>query len=92
MSLFISKQIDKLGIKKATGYDGISAKLLKLAKPSIVAPVTDLVNTTLLTSEFPDPLKNGQVAPIHKKTVLWKREIIARSAYCLLCQRSMRDP
>lgn len=64
---FISKQIDKLSNKKATGYDGISAKLLKLAKPSIVAPVTDLVNTSLLTSKFPDSLKIAQVAPIHKK-------------------------
>ena len=64
---FISKQIDKLNNKKATGYDGISAKLLKLAKPSIVVPVTDLVNTSLLTSKFPDSLKIAQVAPIHKK-------------------------
>ena len=64
---FISKQIDKLNNKKATACDGISAKLLKLAKPSIVVPVTDLINTSLLTSKFPDSLKIAQVAPIHKK-------------------------
>ena len=61
---FISKQIDKLSVKKANGYDGISAKLLKLAKPSIVAPVTELVSSTIQTSKFPDPLETGQVAPI----------------------------
>jgi hypothetical protein len=28
---FVSKQINKLNIKKATGYDGISPKILKLS-------------------------------------------------------------
>ena len=64
---FIGKQMDKLGSKKATGCDGISAKLLKLAKPSIVTPVTIMVNHSFRTSEFPYPLKLAQVAPIHKK-------------------------
>lgn len=64
---FISKQIDKLSNERATGYDRIWAKLLKLAKPFIVVSVTDLVNTSLLTSKFPDSLKIAQVVPIHKK-------------------------
>ena len=63
----IGKQIDRLGSKKATGCDGISAKLFKLDKPSIVRPVTIMVNHSFRTSEFPDPLKLAQVAPIHKK-------------------------
>ena len=45
----------------------ISAKLLKLAKPSIVTPVTIMVYHSFRTSEFPDPLKLAQVAQIHKK-------------------------
>ena len=64
---FIGKQIYRLGSKKATGCDGISAKLLKLAKPSIVTPVTIMINHSFHTSEFPDPLKLAQVGPIHKK-------------------------
>jgi len=32
-SNFVSKQINKLNIKKATGYDGISPKILKLSMP-----------------------------------------------------------
>ena len=64
---FISNQIDRLGSKKATGCDGISAKLLKLAKPSIVTPVTIMINNSFHPSEFPDPLKVAEVAPIHKK-------------------------
>ena len=37
---FVSKQINKLNIKKATGYDGISPKILKLSMPCIVEPIT----------------------------------------------------
>ena len=40
---------------------------MKLAKPSTVEPLTDLLNTSLLTSKIPDSLKIAQVAPIHKK-------------------------
>ena len=44
---FISKQIDKLSSKKATGHDGISAKLLKYSKPSVIKPITTMVNLSL---------------------------------------------
>ena len=37
---FIGKQINKLSSKKATGQDGISAKLLKFAKPVVLQPIT----------------------------------------------------
>jgi predicted nucleic acid-binding Zn ribbon protein len=30
---FVTKQINKLNIKKATGYDGISPKIIKFAQP-----------------------------------------------------------
>ncbi|XP_052247730.1 uncharacterized protein LOC127855877 [Dreissena polymorpha] len=64
---FVDKQIDKLNCKKATGIDGISSKLIKLAKPTIVAPLTDLINQSFSTAVFPDQLKLAQVTPLHKK-------------------------
>jgi hypothetical protein len=64
---FVGKQIDKLCIKKATGRDGISAKLVKLAKPIIVNPVTEIINKGISSSVFPDSLKIAQVTPLHKK-------------------------
>ena len=64
---FVGKQISKINIKKATGNDGISPKLLHLAKPVISKPLTKLVNLSLSSSTFPDRLKEAQVAPIHKK-------------------------
>ena len=32
---FVDKQINKLNIEKATGFDGISAKMIKFAKPVV---------------------------------------------------------
>lgn len=64
---FVSKRISKINVKKATGIDGISPKLLHHANPMIVKPITDLVNLSLSISTFPDSLKTAQVASIHKK-------------------------
>ena len=64
---FVEKRIRKINVKKATGIDGISPKLLHFAKPAIVKPITDIVNLSLSSSTFPDSLKVAQVAPIHKK-------------------------
>ena len=44
---FIHKQINKINIKKATGKDGISAKMLKLAEPVIAKPVSNMINKSL---------------------------------------------
>lgn len=63
----VEKIIDKFNKKKATGVDSISIKLLKLTKPSIVKPITNLINHSLVTSSFPDRLKEAQVTPLYKK-------------------------
>ena len=47
---FVDKQICKLSVKKATGYDEMSPKILKLAKPTVVKPITELINKSLDTS------------------------------------------
>ena len=64
---FVDKQICKLSVKKAIGYDEISPKILKLAKPAVVKPITELINKSLDTSVFPAKLKIAQVVPVHKK-------------------------
>ena len=66
-SNFVSKQINKLNIKKATGYDGISPKILKLSMPCIVEPITFFINKCIDVSIFPDKLKTAQVRPLFKK-------------------------
>ena len=63
----VSKLIDKLQIKKATRVDKLSCKILKLGKPALQSPLTDLINLSIRTATFPDYLKCAQVAPLHKK-------------------------
>ena len=64
---FISKQINKLSLKKATSHDGISSKILKFAKPVVLQPITFLINETIKKSEFPDECKKAMVSPLYKK-------------------------
>ena len=71
---FISKQINKLSLKKATGHDGISAKILKFAKPVVLQPITFLINETIKVSEFPDECKKAMVSPLHKKNSTLDKE------------------
>ena len=71
---FISKQINKLSSKKATGHDGISAKVLKLAQPAVLKPITFLINETIKMSEFPDECKKAMVSPLHKKNSTQDKE------------------
>jgi hypothetical protein len=32
---FVEKQINKINVNKATGFDGVSVKIMKIAKPVI---------------------------------------------------------
>jgi hypothetical protein len=54
-------------IKKATGYDGISPKIIKFAQPVITNPIKVLVNKSIDQSVFPEKLKAAQVSPLFKK-------------------------
>ena len=63
----VSKLIDKLQIKKATGVDKLSSKIIKLGKPALHSPLADLINLSIRTSNLPENLKRAQLAPLHKK-------------------------
>ena len=67
---FVSKQIGRLIVKKATGHDGISAKVLKLARPLIVKPLTDLISMTTERSEFPDSTKMQRLPHYTKRIAI----------------------
>ena len=60
---FVGKRINKINVKKATGIDGISPKLLHFVKPVI----TKIVNLAITSSTFSARIKGAQVAPVHKK-------------------------
>jgi hypothetical protein len=64
---FIIKQINKINIKKATGRDGISAKILKIAKPVIAKPISELVNKSISLAKLLDPIS---LATFIKKKII----------------------
>ena len=70
----LSKQINKLNLKKATGCDGFSTKILKLAQTTVIKPITNMINLTIKKSQFPDDAKNAVVAPLHKKNSCLDKE------------------
>ena len=59
----------KLSVRKATGLDGISSKLLKMAAPVIATSITDLYNCSISTGVFPEEWKLARVVPVFKKGI-----------------------
>ena len=56
-----------LDTKKATGSDGIPAKLLKPIAPSLSHHLTQIFNQSVDTGTFPDDAKQADVVPLFKK-------------------------
>ena len=63
---FFCDELKRLKSKKATGLDGMSARLLKDAAPVIAKPITYIINLTISTGEIPPELKEAKVTPIFK--------------------------
>ena len=63
----VEKIINNINIKKATGADGIPAKIIKCSKSIIAAQITSILNMSIDQSVFPDNLKKAQVTPLYKK-------------------------
>ena len=64
---YISKKLRMINIRKATGYDNIPAKLLRLAQNELTYPITNLINNSISMSTFPDQLKCAELSPLYKK-------------------------
>lgn len=63
---YLINLINKLHSNKATGLDGIPARMLKLAAPIIVNSLVDTINSSLREGCFPDMWKLAKVFPIFK--------------------------
>ena len=53
----VSKNIDKFQVKKATGVNKISCKILKLVKLALQSQLLGLINLFVRTCTFPDRIK-----------------------------------
>ena len=63
----ITTFIGKSSSKKATGVDGVSAKIIKSCKDTISEPLSTLINFSIANSKFPNRMKEAQVIPVYKK-------------------------
>ncbi len=59
---------------KATGYDKIPSKSLRIAAPAITNPVTSIINNSIRTSNFPSDCKRAEIGPAHKKDELLNKK------------------
>ena len=59
--------LDSLDVKKATGYDGISAKILKISAPAIHTQLVHIFNKCNDANIFPTQCKMATVSPVFKK-------------------------
>ena len=62
----VKKAIHSLKPKTSSGLDFISPKILKLSVDVIATPLTYVINTSLLSGEFPSTWKEAKVIPIFK--------------------------
>jgi len=63
----VLRYLSNLNTSKATGANGIPAKLLRMAAPGIVKSLTKLVNYSLKTGQIPKDWKVAHVTPVPKK-------------------------
>ena len=59
--------LKKFNPRKATGFDEIPGKLLRLAYRELSSPLTFLINESISQNIFPDDMKCAEVSPIFKK-------------------------
>ena len=53
--------------KKATGFDEISSKFLKIGATPLPGPIPQLINLSILECKFPDILKCTEVNALLKR-------------------------
>ena len=64
--MFVYDELKRLKSKKATGLDGMTARLLKDAAPVIAKPITYMYIINLTIGEIPPEFKEVKVTPIFK--------------------------
>ena len=62
----IQDSINKLPPNKATGYDGMSARILKTIAPALISPLKKLLNFSIENRVFPNRWRTAQVSSLYK--------------------------
>ena len=64
---FILKELNRLGVSKSTGLDGLPARFIKDGAEFLKSPITLLINMSITTGTVPEEMKSARVRPIFKK-------------------------
>ena len=59
--------IQSINVKKATGYDMMPPKLVKLSSPYLCYPLCTIIYVCIDQGVFPDSMKHADIVPIFKK-------------------------
>ncbi len=85
------KNLMKLNIKKATGYDGLSTKLIKITATKLVTSLPHMINRHLNDSFFSNSLKMANVSQVFKnKNEFKKQHYRPFSCLCRFFQRCLK--
>ena len=63
-----------MDISKGAGYDTLPPKIIKLAAPIIVTPLTKIINLSISVSKYPDMMKEDCITPVFKKDDRLRKE------------------
>ena len=61
-------KLKKLKTNKASGFDNIPAKFLKLGADHLSYSLTTIINSTIKVKTYPDHAKRAEVIPLNKKS------------------------
>ena len=64
----VKKLLKEVNAKKASGFDKIPPKLVKLAAGVLAAPLSKTINNSISKGVFPNEAKIALVSPLDKKT------------------------
>ena len=78
---FVKKQLQSLDISKATGLDGLSARVLRLSADVIAAPLTKIFNLSISTGIFPESFKKAKSYHVLKREINQTSLTIDRSQF-----------
>ena len=92
----VAKIVLSLDTKKATGFDMIPTRLVKLGVKTISSPLSNAINNSILERIFPDNAKVAVVSPLdkntdNKNTILNYRPVSLLSVFSKVYEKVLKE-
>ncbi len=68
--------LKRLKINKATSYDHMPPKMVKLCSNELSVTLMELLNYAFKHKRFPDEMKNAEITLHLKRKMIWTKRII----------------